>query len=57
MSCKDFDEAERASEEWETKLLKLNDHINALTVWNGYAEDCQREYDDLLQQDPMWKLL
>ena len=38
--------------EWKVKLLRLNDHINSLKTWNGYAEDCQREYDFLLQNEP-----
>ena len=39
-------------EKWVKKLEKLNDHINSLHIWNSYAEDCQREYDFLLQQNP-----
>jgi len=42
--------------EWLAKLNKLNDYINSLTLWSGYAEDCQREYDFLLSQDPRLKI-
>ena len=38
--------------EWKDKLLKLNEHINALPEWNDYAESCQRDYDHLLSQKP-----
>ena len=42
-------------EKWSDKLHKLNDHINSLTIWNDYAESCQRDYDNLLKQDPRLK--
>ena len=37
---------------WKEKLRVLNNHINNLKEWNDYAEDCQREYDFLLTQEP-----
>jgi len=37
---------------WAKKLKELNNHINNLKEWNDYAEDCQREYDFLLSQEP-----
>jgi hypothetical protein len=40
---------------WVEALRKLDDHINSLTVWDDYAEKCQREYDNLLKQDPRLK--
>ena len=42
-------------EKWVEKLTKLNDYINSLEVWNDYAEDCQRDYDDLLKMNPRLK--
>lgn len=46
-----------AYDEWESKLLKLNDHINSLTVWDNYAEKCQAGYDWLLKQNKETKCL
>ena len=40
---------------WAEALRKLDAHINSLAVWNDYAEDCQREYDNLLARDPRLK--
>jgi len=42
-------------EEWKEKLTRLDNYINSLTTWNGYAERCQRDYDNLLKQDPRLK--
>ena len=42
-------------QEWAEALRKLNAYINSLTEWNDYAEDCQRQYDNLLAQDPRLK--
>ena len=39
-------------EEWEKDVENLDNRINALTVWNDYAEYLQREYDILLTQRP-----
>ncbi|MCD6323261.1 MAG: hypothetical protein J7L77_09580 [Clostridiales bacterium] len=35
-------------EDLQKQLTKLNDYINSLKIWNDYAEDCQRDYDNLL---------
>ena len=37
---------------WCDALQKLDDYIDSLAEWNGHAEDCQREYDQLLARDP-----
>lgn len=42
--------------DWLKKLHELNDYINSLTVWDDYAESCQRDYDNLLRQDPRLKV-
>ena len=39
-------------QEWAEALRKLDAYINSLTTWNDYAESCQRDYDNLLKQDP-----
>ena len=43
---------EKEYEIWKEKLMKLTDHINSLSIWDDYAEECQRRYDILLEQDP-----
>ena len=37
---------------WSKKLSNLDNHINSLPKWNGYAEECQRDYDRLLAANP-----
>ena len=37
---------------WVENLDNLNDKINSLEVWDGYAERLQAEYDNLLAQEP-----
>ncbi len=40
---------------WLKRLYALNDKINALTVWDNYAERLQARYDELLREDPRLK--
>lgn len=39
-------------DEWKAKLNALDDKINSLKVWDGYAQDLQIQYDRLLQDRP-----
>ena len=48
-----YDELE--FQNWAEALRKLDAHINSLVVWDDYAEECQRDYDILLSQDPRLK--
>ena len=57
MEVEDMTEEQHAEYQvWAKKVHKLNDHINSLKKWNGYAESQQREYDHLLlEEDPRLK--
>jgi hypothetical protein len=39
-------------EEWEDRLLELNERINSMPEWNEQAEALQCAYDRLLEQEP-----
>ena len=39
-------------EEWAKKLKFLDDKINALKVWDDYAERLQARYDEMLTERP-----
>ena len=42
-------EFEKQKQEYIKRIETLNNHINSLQDWNGYAESCQRDYDFLLK--------
>jgi len=41
---------QKTLEELAKELAFLNNHINSIKPWGGYAEACQREYDFLLRE-------
>lgn len=41
--------------DWAEMLEELNQRINALTIWDDYAESLQGRYDRLLDEDPRLK--
>ena len=41
--------------DWAEMLEELNQRINALTIWDDYAESLQARYDRLLDEYPILK--
>jgi hypothetical protein len=39
-----------SKEELKAKIKQLNNHINSLKAWDEYAQDCQIEYDRLIEE-------